>query len=58
MRVANFPKSGPMIVATGTLGVAEAQRGFRRVKGHKEMRALNAAPRPAAKVAAVTNKVA
>jgi hypothetical protein len=40
------------------LGIAEAQRGFRRVKGHRDMSSLVVALRPAAKTAADNKKVA
>lgn len=40
------------------LAVAEAQRGFRRVKGHKDMPSLLAALRPKAKTMASDSKVA
>ena len=40
------------------LAVAEAQRGFRRVKGHKTMPSLVAALRPTTKGMAPARKVA
>jgi putative transposase len=40
------------------LGIVEAQKGFRRVKGHKDMALLVAALRPTAKSVAVDKKVA
>jgi hypothetical protein len=51
-------KGEGMICRWVALGVAEAQRGFRRMKGHKDMPALVAALRPAAKIVAPTKKVA
>jgi len=48
-----------MIQRWVALGVAEAQRGFRRVKGHVHMKALVSALRPlAASALAETKKVA
>ena len=40
------------------LAVAEAQRGFRRVKGHQQLPSLVAALRPNAKTMALQKKVA
>lgn len=40
------------------LAIAEAQRGFRRVKGHKSMPSLVAALRPTTKTMASEKKVA
>lgn len=40
------------------LGIVEAQKGFRRVKGHKDMALLVAALRPTAKSVAIGKKVA
>jgi hypothetical protein len=43
-----------MIKRWVALGVAEAQRGFRRVKGHRQMNILVAALRPKTVVADVS----
>jgi putative transposase len=51
-------KDEKMIRRWVALGIAEAQRGFRRVKGHMNMPSLVAALRPAAKAVAVAKKVA
>ena len=51
-------KNEKMILRWVALGIAEAQRGFRRVKGHINMPSLVAALRPAAKAVAVAQKVA
>jgi len=52
-------KDEKMIRRWVALGIAEAQKGFRRVKGHKDMLVLVAALRPIAKsVVAVQKKVA
>jgi transposase-like protein len=51
-------KDEKMIRRWVALGIAEAQRGFRRVKGHMSMPSLVAALRPAAKSVAVAKKVA
>ena len=52
-------KDEKMIRRWVALGIAEAQKGFRRVKGHKDMLVLVAALRPIAKAAvAVQKKVA
>jgi len=51
-------KDEAMIRRWVALGIAEAQRGFRRMKGHKDMPLLIAALRPAAKSVASERKVA
>ncbi len=51
-------KDEKMICRWVALGIAEAQRGFRRVKGHIDLPSLIAALRPAAKAVAVAKKVA
>lgn len=51
-------KDEKMIRRWVALGIAEAQRGFRRVKGHRDMPSLVVALRPVAKTAADNKKVA
>lgn len=51
-------KGQGMICRWVALGIAEAQRGFRRVKGHQDMPSLIAVLRPAAKIVAIAKKVA
>jgi len=51
-------KDEGMIRRWVALGIAEAQKGFHRVKGHKDMPSLVAGLRPVAKTVAVTTKVA
>jgi transposase-like protein len=51
-------KDESMIRRWVALGIAEAQKGFRRVKGHAHMTALVAALRPAAATVASEKKVA
>jgi putative transposase len=51
-------KDETMIRRWVALGIVEAEKGFRRVKGHKDMPLLVAALRPTAKSVAVEKKVA
>jgi putative transposase len=51
-------KGEGMIRRWVALGVAEAQKGFRRMKGHNDMPSLLADLRPAAKIVAAAKKVA
>jgi transposase-like protein len=51
-------KDESMIRRWVALGIAEAQKGFRRVKGHERMPSLVAALRPATATVAVEKKVA
>ncbi len=51
-------KDEAMIRRWVALGIAEAQKGFRRVKGHMNMPSLVAALRPAAATVASEKKVA
>jgi transposase-like protein len=51
-------KDEAMIRRWVALGIAEAQKGFRRVKGHNDMHRLVAALRPTAATVAVETKVA
>ena len=51
-------KDEKMIRRWVALGIAEAQRGFRRVKGRRDIPSLVAALRPAAKTVADNKKVA
>jgi len=51
-------KDEAMIRRWVALGIAEAQKGFRRVKGHKSLPVLVAALRPSVKSVALEKKVA
>jgi putative transposase len=51
-------KDETMIRRWVALGIAEAQKGFRRVKGHENIPSLVAALRPAAVTVASAKKVA
>ena len=55
---ASRPKDEAMIRRWVALGIAEAQKGFRRVKGHAHMAVIVAALRPANATVAVEKKVA